>query len=833
MGYLKYIEESKQKVYNQTVATKIMDLVQKLRLSSNEHDQRRWIWELIQNAKDVAFENHPVSICVDLIENEDNEVIFRHNGKPFSIDNVTFLIEQVSTKERNTESKEKNKPTGKFGTGFLTTHLLAETVEVDSVVKEEDLPYKKFSLLLDRSGREINDVIRSVNGSLKILRQLDDMQPYTHYKPKDFNTSFKYLLDDEGVETAKIGLEDLNLCVAYTLVFVPNIESVCINSETTFILQPEVAIEGNGVEIHTILKKITGKPSEEIHIATVSNENVTVAVEIKYEKNQIVVVEPNESLPRLFCDFPLIGTEDFIYPVVINSPFFNPTEARNGIYITDRSDNIIVENKKLLIEARDLYLNLLSYSATHNWQNLWVLANTKLPKSKEWVSKEWVSQQLLDPVRTQTLKIPLVDTILYDRIPIDCGEYNNLPKGAAVDFPKLSKKSLLPNLWSLCNNAYFILPIEKDYLNWAEIIWAERYFVGLENITTLIEKKGDIDQLAESLQKDESQTKKWMNDFYTLLDEEGEYIKNISGRTIFLNQNGKFKKKEDLIFEKEIISDTLKDIVNELGTDFREKLLDLEVNVQLAPNAFCNAEMVAGEITKLIRPRLAEIQRTPETKLIFKKLYLWFNQNAKQADEIFDFLYKNKHKLLDDEEIVSSIEKADFFDSLLSLDANLSPERILELLELEELSKGFSIDKTYTPTEEQKRINFMNGWKGEAFVYKKLLEKEFNVTWVNKSDTTTSNEIIDFEGETHYIDDKMNKYDLEIKFPNGHNFFVQVKSTSTDISRADDIAMPISVREWNFINEKSDSDSYYLARVFNVSSSPEVYFMRVDKIETI
>ena len=202
-------------------------------------------------------------------------------------------------------------------------------------------------------------------------------------------------------------------------------------------------------------------------------------------------------MPRLFCDFPLIGTEDFIYPVVINSPFFNPTEERNGIYITDRSDNIIVENKKLLIEARDLYLNLLSYSATHNWQNLWVLANTKLPKSKEWVSKEWVSQQLLDPVRTQTLKIPLVDTILYDRIPIDCGEYNNLPKGAVIF---RSSQKVAYRILSLCNNAYFILPIEKDYLNWAEIIWAERYFVGLENITTLI-GKGDIDQLAESLQK--------------------------------------------------------------------------------------------------------------------------------------------------------------------------------------------------------------------------------------------------------------------------------------------------------------------------------------------
>lgn len=127
----------------------------------------------------------------------------------------------------------------------------------------------------------------------------------------------------------------------------------------------------------------------------------------------------------------------------------------------------------------------------------------------------------------------------------------------------------------------------------------------------------------------------------------------------------------------------------------------------------------------------------------------------------------------------------------------------------------------------------MNGWKGEAFVYKTLLNKEFNVVWGNKSTNATANQIIDFEGETHYIDDKMDKFDIEIKLQNGHKSFIQVKSTSTDISRADEIAMPISVREWNFINEKSDSDSYYLARVFNVASSPEVYFMKVDKIETI
>lgn len=833
MGYVKYIEESKQKVYNQSVATRILDLVDKLRLNSNENDQRRWIWELIQNAKDCAFDNQPVSICVDLDEKLEKSVIFRHNGRPFSIDNITFLIEQVSTKERNAETKDKNKPTGKFGTGFLTTHLLSEIVEVESIIKEPDLPYKKFNLLLDRSGTEIDEIVSSVNTSLEILKELDDTEEFLNYKQASLNTSFKYLLGEEGISTAKKGLEDLNLCIAYTLAFVPNIESVSICSKSTYIIHPQVSIDDGVVEIHTIQKKGNQNDLEEFHIAMVSNEQVSVAVEIKYINDQIAIVEPKENLPRLFCDFPLIGSEDFNFPIVINSSFFNPTEPRNGIYITDKGDSKIIENKKLLNEARNLYFKLLNFSAIHNWQNVWVLAKINLPKAKEWISKDWFSEQILSPIRAQILKTPLIDTVLYGRIPIDCGEYNNLPKSATVDFPKHPKISILIKLWNLCNNAYFILPVEKEFLQWSNIIWDSKYLIGFESITKLIEIKGNISSLSDSLQKDLQQTKKWLNDFYSLLEEEGEYIKNITERAVFLNQNGVFKKKVDLLFEKEIIPETLKDIVKELGCDFREELLDLDINVKLTHNSSCDAEFIADEITKLIRPRLAELPRRLETKTIFKKLYLWFNQYPTQADEIFDFLYKNKHKLLDDEDIVSSIKKAEILDTLLAIDANLTAERILELLELEELSKGFSIDKTYTPTEEQKRKNLINGWKGEAFVYKTLISKGFDVVWPNKSVKVTNNQITDFEGETHYIDDKMDKYDLFFPIENNRNSFIQVKSTSTNITRADEIAMPISVREWNFINEKSSGDAYYLARVFDVASSPDVYFMKVDKIESI
>jgi hypothetical protein len=40
----------------------------------------------------------------------------------------------------------------------------------------------------------------------------------------------------------------------------------------------------------------------------------------------IFLLIPNISTPKIFLDFPLIGTEDLHIPFVVNSPFFEPTE---------------------------------------------------------------------------------------------------------------------------------------------------------------------------------------------------------------------------------------------------------------------------------------------------------------------------------------------------------------------------------------------------------------------------------------------------------------------------------------------------------------------------
>ena len=63
------------------------------------------------------------------------------------------------------------------------------------------------------------------------------------------------------------------------------------------------------------------------------------------------VMGPGSGCARLFCCFPLIGTEAFPFPAVVNSMAFEPTEPRDGIYLTARDIPEVRQNEQLLEEA--------------------------------------------------------------------------------------------------------------------------------------------------------------------------------------------------------------------------------------------------------------------------------------------------------------------------------------------------------------------------------------------------------------------------------------------------------------------------------------------------
>jgi len=84
--YKEKFSASEQKAHSRLIATKIHQEMSKLRAGadSSPTTPKRWVWELIQNAKDVSIGGKVrVRIEADL-DSPNAHVTFSHSGAPFS-----------------------------------------------------------------------------------------------------------------------------------------------------------------------------------------------------------------------------------------------------------------------------------------------------------------------------------------------------------------------------------------------------------------------------------------------------------------------------------------------------------------------------------------------------------------------------------------------------------------------------------------------------------------------------------------------------------------------------------------------------------------------------
>ena len=240
-------------------ADKIKQILSKV-LNDPSQSAKRWVWELMQNAKDVKNKFDKVSIEIELSE---NELVFRHNGNPFKMSNITGLIQQVSSKDSANSDEEV---TGKFGTGFIATHLLSDIIDIKGIVLHKDT-YRDFEISLDRSGRTSEDLLPKIEAALDKIRKIDTDQSFTvrdNYETfrveSDYDTSFSYpLVNDEKRKAAKDGIVDLVNTLPLTLVNISKIKEVKIidriNSEETEYKKEEIYNDGVIRKTHIKLSK--------------------------------------------------------------------------------------------------------------------------------------------------------------------------------------------------------------------------------------------------------------------------------------------------------------------------------------------------------------------------------------------------------------------------------------------------------------------------------------------------------------------------------------------------------------------------------------------------
>jgi hypothetical protein len=702
------IEQGRKEDGSRSIADKIKSRLHDLD-KTVENNQGRWAWELLQNAKDsIAGEaERTVSIQIEL--NEDT-VEFRHNGLHFTELDIRGLINQISSKEA--EKGEPTRTTGRFGTGFLTTHLLSRKVKVSGLVKTKNTDFYSFDFLLDREGSATAELAPKVDSTWKEFQE-SAKKIHSVISEDDFNTSFCYLLEkDDQKEIARKGIEEFSNLIPYVLAFIPRISRVEINDNTTGEIVAFEVSRSKEESLLTTVEKTGNSSQTNVLILKIGSDKVSIATEVeKTERGYLV--KNLDGIPKLFCDFPLIGTENFHFPVVVNSFFFNPQTERDGVWLKGIDDKEVSENQEILEESVELYKDLINRIADKNYFDLYNLALTKLPATDErYFDKNWFTGKVQGPIRDFLKKSFVVETI------------NGKAKIEKVYFPdpELGKENR-EKIWQFSSDlGVNKLPIKIHVHKWSKIIWSDCLRVDLDDLVTDLKGQKNISALTKTIESDESQVFDWFNECI-------DYIYTIGGLDLFNDnsilpdQYGAFKSLKKLSID-ETDDEVLKEVAFLVGFDFYEDLIHKGVFFKHSYNAV-NALGVATEITKLI----GQESRNGERINAITKLIKWFEDNEGKGKEIFPELYRKKEKLL-----VDTIDDKDSLYSILTSDVPIStiadivnqggvnPEKLSESIgkaqQLDALLQEFSVVDIVELKE------FIESKVGSTFISKNEITKE-------------------------------------------------------------------------------------------------------------
>jgi len=601
MAYSERTRSSISKNNLKLTADKVIQILDQVR-DEGKKSRRRWIWELMQNAKDVKNIFGQVSIEIEL---SNDQLIFRHNGDPFRIDNLTGLIQQVSSKPSDGKNEET---TGKFGTGFISTHLLSDVIIVKGVVQEPDENPKRIEIELNRSGDTSEELMPAIEKALQLVDLIDDdkeFPPLFDYSTKrtetDFDNEFIYsLLNEEAKQAAKIGVEDLKTTLPLTLAFIDKLKQVRVINH----------LDGDDITYKCDKKSDNNQFKEfEIQInkddkrvfVLYSNDNYSLAAEVN-DLKEYKLIETQSNQPYLYRDFPLVGTDNFYFPFILNGRNLYPTEKRDSILLNGQKKKP-EHNKNVLAEAIEGCKIFIEYLISKNALNRYVSLLSRFPNYDfEEDTREWFLNGIQTNYRQHLLTLSIIETELGTSI---------LSK---VKFPRcgLDDKDNI-QFWTLCAAilGYDNVPKQDIFLSALKYIgpkdeeksWNEKLYFTFEDLFELIQSKKSIEGLELHSSKDDEaiDKKKWLKDIFAfaISQKQSDLFEKFE---VVPNQNGTLRKLDELFEEdnEKPIPDEFLDVLKLLGKDWRADLIYRGVDFSILNHAKRGLTDIAEAINEIL-----------------------------------------------------------------------------------------------------------------------------------------------------------------------------------------------------------------------------------------
>lgn len=586
-------------------------------ISLSPERKARWIWELVQNAKDCRFPSG-VNIIVAL---EKNRVSFQHDGKPFQLKELLALVRRTSTKSLNGE--EGN--TGKFGTGFITTHVLNKKVNVQGFLNNAGL--RQFELHVNREFDTLPALKTELDKTYDIIDQFSNLPTSS---VSAYFTKFIYNLPDDHIfGIAQQGILDLERNLPFTLLINPEINSVRIsdsitNSNATY------SLDTTGELSPTIrLAKLLGGPAisskNEKGIAFRQFED-NLSIGIPVEKiGEKWFVSRMKKQSRIFKEFPLIGTEEFHIPFLIHSKSFEPPESRDGIRTLKEKDEIpdkhADQNRDTLLQylgaAKEFFKELFDAGV----DNIHLLAESGLPEdSRNYTSLEWYSMKIQEPYRTFLRDFSLVKTVSGKLIPINkckIPSISTLDENLENEFYQIASVFInteCPDQNSIHDWRY-ILSQNKDK-------WGNQLDFSVEELVKSVSQLGCIQNL--NVHGEETPVQ-WLNKLINFVNKTGKG--DLEKFPIHPNQKGFFKPPLKLFVIRNL-SPELKSISEKLGRPLDNELLSDEIENEAGIAPFEMKQFLIDINSRIGKPDYPEKATSEQIEAVFQLVCLFRESNV-------------------------------------------------------------------------------------------------------------------------------------------------------------------------------------------------------------
>ena len=672
------IEEGRKEDGNRSIADKIIKRLHDLE-KTVQNNHGRWAWELLQNAKDsVAESERKVSVSIIY---DDDRIEFLHNGNHFTEKDIRGLINQISSKE--VEEGQISTRTGRFGTGFLTTHLLSKLVIIKGVVETEEGEFYKFNFPLDRNGTTTVALIPNIENAWKQFHISTEQNSIDNTEDEEFSTSFTYpLTSDSQKEIARIGIDEFIALIPYVLTFISEIEKVEIvdNTKSTTITFLNSSIDSDGFKK---VKKVVDGNQTIVRLLHLTDGRVSIAVRVK-KSGAIFEILSVEDIPKLFCDFPLIGSENFHFPVVINSFFFNPQTERDGVWLMGDSDAEVIENKELIEQALGLYMDLINDISQKSFTDLFYISNTKIPAVDEkYFDKDWYKESIQSPLRDFIKGSRIVD--LQDGKKGFFGE---------LWFPMKSySESVKENLWQFTFDLFPHLVCKKEHLHeWIDVSWEGINRISYAELLKDIEGKKSMGGLKENFAEDEQAAFNWLNKVGKFVMEDEDNLLLFDKNAVIPNENGDFLLKKNLFLD-EIHEPNLIKILQLLEDDWNDVLL--HHNIAFGSYFVKKKSEIAQKITE----NLKNISnQNPDCIEAISILTEWFDNNQEEGKDLFPENYRRRAELfmntIEDKDSLYKVMRSKTSFSKIASAIEENPrlfEDIERIKDLENLMKEYNV----------------------------------------------------------------------------------------------------------------------------------------------